>query len=113
MEESVKNKGGSLTKEETETIGRINFTDDVRFTLGARVGFKCSKCGQVTLGPKGTDDFVILGEAAHIYGATKPKDGKSTRIPRPAPASIIEDYIRSLDNGIWLCRNNHRLIDAI
>ncbi len=68
----------------------------------------------MTLGPKGKDSFEIAGEAAHIYGATMLINGKgSSRIPRPAPKEIDENYIKSLENGIWLCRHHHRLIDSI
>lgn len=114
-EEVAKEKGDTLTEVEKETLGRLNFNPETRIKIGARVGFICSYpgCNQATLGPDAHDGFCVLGEAAHIYGAVKPRNGETTRIPRPAPYEITEEYIKSAENGIWLCRHHHKLIDTI
>ncbi len=105
-----------LTQEEKNTLKRLEFPEKVKITLGARVGFVCSypNCGQNTIGPK-DNSFAILGEAAHIYGAVLPdkNSDNANRIPRPAPPEITEDYIKCLDNGIWLCAYHHKLVDSI
>ncbi|MBN2605121.1 MAG: HNH endonuclease [Bacilli bacterium] len=116
IEENAQKNGQSLSREEKETYKRLNFDLKTRIALGARVGFICSypNCNQVTLGPKEKNEFVIIGEAAHIYGAVKPQDhSKSSRTPRPALSSMKDEDITDISNGIWLCRHHHRLIDAI
>ena len=75
--------------------------------LAKRAGFLCSKpdCRVATVGPNtNAEKATTIGEAAHIYGA------------RPDAARFndaMTDQARAeITNGIWLCRNCHKLIDA-
>ncbi len=76
-------------------------------TLAKRAGSMCSnpECGALTVGPAGEQNrAVVVGEAAHIYGAR----AGSARFD-----TGMSDAERSdVTNGIWLCRNCHKLIDA-
>ena len=112
-EESAKENGVELTEEEKQALKRHNFSYDVRIRIGARVGFRYCypDCKQVTIGPDDQESFVILGEAAHIYAASKNTGSK--RIPRIAPESMKDEDIVSFNNGIWLCRHHHKLVDTI
>ena len=76
-------------------------------TLAKRSAFKCSNpdCRVGTVGPN-SDPYksVILGEAAHIFGA-RPKSKRFN--------SAMTDALRAeITNAIWLCRNCHKLIDS-
>lgn len=108
----AKENNKELTTDQKEALKRLNFDNKTKIQIAARVGFICSypNCNQATLGPDGKDGFVILGEAAHIYGAVH---GDSNKNPRPSPESISEDNLKSFENGIWLCRHHHKLIDSI
>jgi len=75
--------------------------------LGKRAGYRCSNptCRVFTVGPNSTSTkATVLGEAAHIHGA------------RPSTARFDEamtDKARAeITNGIWLCRNCHKIVDA-
>ncbi len=113
LESNAKQNGKTLKPNERESYSRLEFPAKVKVLLAARVGFICSypNCNQVTIGPKGNNEITVLGEAAHIYGAIKSKS--KSRTPRPAPEGYTEEKIKSLENGIWLCRHHHKLIDAI
>lgn len=83
---------------------RDQFAAKVVETLAKRAGQRCSLCNCPTSGPH--DDpsrSVVVGEAAHIRAASP--DG-----PRYDPTQTPEERI-SAENGIWLCRNDHGLID--
>lgn len=76
-------------------------------TLAKRAAFKCSNpdCRTLTIGPNSDENkSTLIGEAAHILGA------------RPNSKRFIQsmtDFARSeITNGIWLCRNCHKLIDT-
>lgn len=113
LESNAKQNGKTLKPNERESYSRLEFPAKVKVLLAARVGFICSypNCNQVTIGPKGNNEITVLGEAAHIYGAIKSES--TSRTPRPAPQDYTPEKIKSLENGIWLCRHHHRLIDAI
>jgi hypothetical protein len=75
-------------------------------TLAKRSGFLCSnpECRVATVGPNTEPDkATTIGEAAHIFGA------------RPDAArydALMNDAARAeITNGIWLCRNCHKLVD--
>jgi len=75
--------------------------------IAKRAGYICSfpSCGVPTIGPATTSqDAVNLGEAAHIYGA-------SPNGPRYSSSQTAGER-RSPENGIWLCRQHAKLIDA-
>lgn len=68
---------------------------------------KCSapECGRPTSGPNSIPDKATrIGVAAHITAA-------SPGGPRYSPLLSTEER-RSISNGIWLCQNHARLIDA-
>lgn len=76
-------------------------------TLARRASYRCSNpdCRVSTVGPN-TDPVksILIGEAAHIYGARPQSKRYISRMIDSARAEIT--------NGIWLCRNCHKLIDA-
>jgi len=85
---------------------RDNFSPKTKRTLADRVAWKCSfpGCSQITIGPNANQDkSTNLGEAAHIFAASK--DG-----PRYNPAMTPVER-KSIENGIWMCRHHARLID--
>jgi len=76
-------------------------------TLARRAGFFCSNpsCGALTTGPTvDPTSAVLIGEAAHIYGA---RPGTARYLAHMTDAARAE-----ITNGLWLCRNCHRVIDA-
>src|SRR5262245_25841622 len=75
-------------------------------TLGKRAGMLCSNpdCGALTSGPTNEETGLVnIGEAAHIYGLTS----NSARYKEGLTQAELSD----ITNGIWLCRNCHKLID--
>lgn len=102
---------GPLTSEQKVKVGRLEFSTKTKVVLAQRVGYRCScpDCENITIGPGDEPgSVVVLGEAAHIVGAVKSEDNLS---PRADPTKT-EDEIKSLENGIWLCRHHHRLVDS-
>ncbi len=87
---------------------RDNFKEDTKKKLAGRVAYRCCfpDCQVITIGPGNTTDeqTVILGHAAHIHAA-------SMGGPRYKPEMTREER-RSIRNGIWLCANHAKLIDA-
>lgn len=76
-------------------------------TIAKRAGFICSNpdCRVKTVGPNTeAEKSIIIGEAAHIYGA------------RPISKRYKEDMNDTaraeITNAIWLCRNCHKIIDS-
>lgn len=62
-------------------------------------------CRSITSGPAEPPDRSInLGEAAHIYGS---REGAARYRPDMTDISRAE-----ITNGIWLCRNCHKLVDS-
>jgi hypothetical protein len=75
-------------------------------TLSKRAGLICSNpdCRALTSGPTAdTGRSINIGEAAHIYGRT------STSARYKVDLTVAE--LSDITNGIWLCRNCHKLID--
>ena len=92
---------------------RIDFSTKNKRILASRVGFRCSnpECNLFTLGPAtDSNKITLLGEVAHIVGAVIEEKDK-TKSPR-ADSSKSPEYIKSLDNGIWLCPYCHKLVDS-
>jgi len=86
-------------------MGR-EFAPDTQKKLRERVAFMCSYpyCRRLTVRMKaGTDDSVVLGEAAHICGAAP----GSARFDNAMSASECKSFA----NGIWLCTFCARMID--
>lgn len=75
--------------------------------LAKRAAYICSNpdCRIQTVGPNSDPTKALLiGEAAHIFGARP----KSRRFDNE-----MSDHARSeITNAIWLCRNCHKLIDS-
>lgn len=75
--------------------------------LAKRAGYSCSNpdCRVRTVGPNTDPNKATnLGEAAHIFGAREKAKRYNSAMTDTARASIT--------NGIWLCRNCHKLIDS-
>jgi len=88
-------------------VASERFVRSVVEILAKRAGNTCSnpECGALTAGPADDQDrAIVVGEAAHIYGA------------RPGSARFLNtmtDASRGdVTNGIWLCRNCHKMVDA-
>lgn len=85
---------------------RDEFTQATAQRLAKRVGFKCSNpvCRKPTSGPGMDGGAVSLGVAAHITAA-------SPGGPR-FDEHLTSEGRRAADNGIWLCQQCSRLVDA-
>ncbi|ELV8695275.1 hypothetical protein QNE54_001999 [Vibrio fluvialis] len=86
---------------------RINFTNATKAILAGRAGYQCSHpdCDMITIGPGDRNDQISsVGEAAHIYSAAK--NG-----PR-GQDGLNEEDLKSVNNGIWMCKTHARLIDT-
>lgn len=87
---------------------RDNFSAKTKRILAERVAWRCSKpgCTRITVGPnhESANKSINLGEAAHIFAAAK--DG-----PRYNP-NMTSLERKSVENGIWMCRQHARLIDS-
>ncbi len=71
-------------------------------------GYICTnpKCRKLTIAPAKNipEKTIKIGEAAHIYGNKL----NSARFD----LNLSGDDIKSIENGIWICRNCHKKIDA-
>lgn len=85
---------------------RDDFTPATALKLAKRAGFKCSNpdCRKPTSGPGADGGTVNLGVAAHITAA-------SAGGPRYSE-HLTQEGRRAADNGIWLCQQCSRLVDA-
>lgn len=87
---------------------RDDFSAATKRMLAERVGWYCSfpRCAQITLGPSQSEQNKRInnGIAAHICAASK--NG-----PRYDP-SMTPMQRKSIENGIWMCRNHASLIDS-
>jgi hypothetical protein len=90
-----------------ETTASPDFPPRTIKTLARRAAFLCSNpdCRASTVGPNSDPQkSTTIGEAAHILGA------------RPASKRFREDMTEgaraAITNGIWLCRNCHKQVDA-
>jgi nucleoside phosphorylase/predicted NACHT family NTPase len=85
---------------------RDDFPEDVKRTVAARVGNRCSRpdCRALTSGPQVDPSKALnVGVAAHITAA-------SPGGPRFNP-SLTSKERRSANNAIWLCQNCGKLVD--
>lgn len=86
---------------------RIDFSTKTKQIIAGRAGYRCSfpGCNKILIGPgKNNDDIVCIGECAHIFSAANggPR-GKDY---------LTDEKIQSAENGIYLCRNHHKIIDS-
>lgn len=90
-----------------ETMAREDFSQSIKFVIGARVAFRCSNpsCRRQTTGPsKDVGRRICIGAAAHIIAA-------SSLGPRSSNGSAKKNR-RLFENGIWLCQACHALVDS-
>lgn len=84
-----------------------DFTKKTTEILAKRAAYLCSNpdCRVSTVGPNADPDKATsIGEAAHIFGA---------RLEAKRYVAEMTDATRAkITNGIWLCRNCHKLIDT-
>ena len=88
-------------------LDRKEFSEKTKTIIAKRAGYRCSfpDCNKILIGPGSASEEVIeLGECAHIFAASK--NG-----PRKKGALSDED-LRKAENGIYLCREHHKIIDA-
>ena len=87
---------------------RDDFTKKTKELLAKRVAWCCSflGCGINTIGPghQSSEDIINLGEAAHIHAA-------APNGPR-YEENMTPEQRKSIDNGIWMCRQHARMIDS-
>lgn len=84
-----------------------NFSKVTVEMVAKRAAFKCSNpdCRTATIGPNtDVNKAILIGEAAHIYGA---REG-SKRYRN----SMCDSARAEITNAIWLCRNCHKMIDT-
>lgn len=84
-----------------------DFNKNTIDTLAKRASFKCSNpdCRVATIGPNADPSkSTLIGEAAHILGARQNSKRYVQHMTDVARAEIT--------NGIWLCRNCHKLVDT-
>ncbi|TGL17376.1 hypothetical protein EHQ47_19465 [Leptospira bourretii] len=89
---------------------RTNFSTQTKELIGKLSGYHCSfpECSQYTIGMTESDEkkkVSSIGVACHIYPATSnPKVARyDSKIPK--------DFLKSENNGIWMCQNHAKLID--
>jgi hypothetical protein len=85
---------------------RDDFAEEVKRTLAARVGNRCSRpgCCALTSGPQDDPTKALnVGVAAHITAAAQGG-------PRYDPLLSSGERCRA-DNGIWLCQTCAKLVD--
>jgi len=82
------------------------FLERTKAQLAKRAGYMCSICGKLTIGPSSESDesVTLSGEAAHIHSANE----GGRRYKKDMTPSQRSDII----NGIWLCRNHHKVVDS-
>jgi hypothetical protein len=88
-------------------VERIEFSDETKRVIAARAGYVCSfpGCSAPTVGPgPESHQATNLGVAAHIYSA-------AAGGPR-GHGDLASEQINHPNNGLWLCANHHREIDA-
>lgn len=93
-----------MTKTKAE---RVEFLESTKRIIAQRAGAKCSfpSCNKTLVGPGQKSNKVInVGECAHIFSAVE--NG-----PR-GDGGLSENELKSPENGIFLCRQHHTIIDS-
>jgi hypothetical protein len=83
-----------------------DFSKETVITLSRRSALICSNpdCGVLTTGPDTEPDSIVnIGEAAHIYACAE-GEARHNR-------SLGISELSSITNGLWLCRNCHKIVD--
>jgi tetratricopeptide (TPR) repeat protein len=82
------------------------FTQSTKNTLAKRAGEMCTMCKKNTSkAHTNPEQFVNLGEAAHIKGRNKEPNNRFD-------SSLNIQEIKHITNGIWLCPRCHKEIDS-
>lgn len=85
---------------------RANFSQETVSIISARAAYRCSfpGCDATLIGPGGDSNLVDnIGECAHIYAAAN-KGPRSNH-------SLSKEDLQKPENGIFLCRKHHALVD--
>lgn len=86
---------------------KSDFTEKTKLLLRARVNNRCSKpdCRKITVAAhqEHPEKTTSIGEAAHIYAA-EPEGPRYN-------SNMTDNERKSIDNGIWLCSEHHKIID--
>lgn len=86
---------------------RQDFSAKTKRVIAGRAGYRCSfpSCRKLTIGPGATHgEVATTGVAAHIYSASpEGPRGQGSKTPEELSAAT---------NGIWLCSEHARLVDA-
>ena len=93
-------------KKSTSKKTRIEFDDKIKEIIARRAGFKCSfpGCNKTLVGPGvENNESITIGECAHIFSAV-PKGPRTD-------GGLGEDELKRPENGIYLCRNHHKIVD--
>jgi hypothetical protein len=96
-----------IISEREALMDEERFSRQVVEVIAKRAANICSNpdCGAITTGPaEEMDRSIVIGEAAHIYGA---RFGSARYSEAMSPAERGDTI-----NAIWLCRNCHKSIDA-
>lgn len=91
----------------TAKTTRVEFDDKTKEIIARRAGFKCSfpGCNKILVGPGVQyNESITIGECAHIFSAV-PKGPRTD-------GGLSEDELKRPENGIYLCRNHHKIVDS-
>lgn len=82
------------------------FRASTKRRLAERSGYLCSLCGKHTVGPsnESKESVALIGDAAHISSA---EPGG-----RRYDVNMTTKSRRDINNGIWLCKDHHKLADS-
>lgn len=86
---------------------RAEFSPATKEIIAKRAGYRCSfpGCHKVLVGPGVyNDEYITIGECAHIFSAVK-------KGPR-SDGGLTESNLKRSENGIFLCRNHHKIVDS-
>lgn len=86
---------------------RIEFNKTTKDIIARRAGYKCSfpGCNKTLVGPGlNSNEWITIGEYSHIFSAKK-------KGPRTS-GNLSPQELKSPQNGIFLCRNHHKIIDT-
>jgi len=82
------------------------FIKATKSSLAQRAGYMCSLCGKLTVGPSSEtkSSVALLGDAAHI-ASVEPGGRRYEK-------GMTSKERKDISNGIWLCKDHHKLIDS-